>query len=637
MSWERIFPVFLDTETEPIKPGSRPVFVAGAFKVGSKVEVFTKQEEFQLRLLRLITMGSGDRVPILVAHNLAFDLMAADLERCIQWYASFHRPCLCCTMLWDALQRLARTDCEGEPILRDLESVADEAKAGDEKVRLSFRRGQLTEEQRAYLVQDVHLTERAFLRLLKRDPGPNWDILTEHTLAAWALERLSLTGLPIDMEEVRSLQRRLQSQRRAAAKKLAAVGWYVPARTGARGGKYKAKLDEKKIRADIEAHLESHGVQPLRTETGRVEISKEVLQTINARYPHPSLEALLRYKEADKMLSTYISAWKEFYNPDTGRIHPTYFPLLHTGRTSCARPNLQNLPKRSGKVWIRRCFRPSSSAAVFVETDYRQLELACLAQILPGKLREMIRRGEDVHRYLGTIFYGKPAKEITKEERFLMKASNFGLPAGMGPRKFVTHCARQGLVITLDEAARLRDAWLRAFPEFRQWLAEQEPPELHGATRAKFLSPKQLVAVLRRLAQTPDAPSDLIKEVQRGRSSPRLERWLMRRRVQIKDWHGVWLERHPVSYTVYRNAQFQGLAARLTKRGLVQLTLAGYQICAYVHDSYLIQLEDVKEVDKIEEILAREARQLLPDVYDENTPTEQIVESTIYPNNWADE
>ena len=70
------------------------------------------------------------------------------------------------------------------------------------------------------------------------------------------------------------------------------------------------------------------------------------------------------------------------------------------------------------------------------------------------------------------MLLGKPAAEVTKAERQLAKAVNFGLLYGQGAKGLQAYAGNSyGVEITLEEAARHREAWFDAYPAFRRWHA----------------------------------------------------------------------------------------------------------------------------------------------------------------------
>src|SRR5690348_2382735 len=79
---------------------------------------------------------------------------------------------------------------------------------------------------------------------------------------------------------------------------------------------------------------------------------------------------------------------------------------------------------------------------------------------------------------------GKPPAEVTKQDRQLAKAVNFGLLYGMGWRGLKQYArANYGVALTDDEARGYRDAFFRAYPGLRSWNARVKA-ELTRLSRA---------------------------------------------------------------------------------------------------------------------------------------------------------
>ncbi len=190
-------------------------------------------------------------------------------------------------------------------------------------------------------------------------------------------------------------------------------------------------------------------------------------------------------------------------------INSSYTTLVATGRTSCARPNWQNLPRHGG---IRECVvaRPGF---VFGFADYSALELSTLAQVCytllgASQMREAINSGRDLHSALAADLTGKTYEQVkeavkkgekwAEDARYAAKAANFGFPGGMGAAKFVIAKRKEGLklclsmgksdrcgvakiaeykgrpcspvcAICVEAAEDLRKAWFRAWPEMEEY------------------------------------------------------------------------------------------------------------------------------------------------------------------------
>src|SRR5207247_7812980 len=96
---------------------------------------------------------------------------------------------------------------------------------------------------------------------------------------------------------------------------------------------------------------------------------------------HPIVDKLLRYREVEKLRSTYGESLLA-YVADDGRIHATFNQTVaRTGRLSSDNPNLHNIPIRSEEGrQFRRVFVPAPGRVLLV-ADYNQIELRCIAHL----------------------------------------------------------------------------------------------------------------------------------------------------------------------------------------------------------------------------------------------------------------
>ncbi|MCI0408323.1 MAG: DNA polymerase, partial [Acidobacteria bacterium] len=196
----------------------------------------------------------------------------------------------------------------------------------------------------------------------------------------------------------------------------------------------------------------------------------------------PRLSVWLRYCRIRKLLSTYLNVYA------LGDAHyPHYHNLgARTGRVSCVRPNLQNIPKR--RDGIRALFIPERGR-VFIEADYRAAEMVALAQIFHllyggSVLGDAINAGEDIHTTRAKTLTDKDWDTLSdtdkKKLRQGAKAVNFGLPGGLGPRKFLEFARKPPYNLkdwTLDDAQAVRARALAEDDALRSYLQDTRSPE----------------------------------------------------------------------------------------------------------------------------------------------------------------
>ncbi|HUI93789.1 MAG TPA: DNA polymerase I [Chitinivibrionales bacterium] len=179
---------------------------------------------------------------------------------------------------------------------------------------------------------------------------------------------------------------------------------------------------------------------------------------------HPIIPKLLEYREAQKLLSTYIDALGPQVLPATGRLHTTFNQTIAaTGRLSSANPNLQNIPVRTdaGRT-IREAFI-ASEGRVLVSADYSQIELRILAHVSKDPfLAASFMEDKDIHTQTASAIYGVFPEMVTQEMRRAAKTINFGLMYGMGP----VNLSRQ-LGISFKEASEFIETYFKQFPTIK--------------------------------------------------------------------------------------------------------------------------------------------------------------------------
>lgn len=195
----------------------------------------------------------------------------------------------------------------------------------------------------------------------------------------------------------------------------------------------------------------------------RVDSTAEAV--LNASADCRIVPIVLEYRGATKRAS-WAESMIESIGPD-GRIHGQFNPTgADTGRFSSREPNLQNIPRGDA----RRCFTAAAGRKLVI-ADYSQVELRAAA-VLAGEPRMMdaFKRGEDLHRATASALLGKPAGQVTKDERQTAKAVSFGLLFGQGSRGLVRYALTSyGVSLSLEEAEQFRRIFFQAYPGLKEW------------------------------------------------------------------------------------------------------------------------------------------------------------------------
>jgi len=225
-----------------------------------------------------------------------------------------------------------------------------------------------------------------------------------------ALTHIRKNGINFDLSKRDGWLKEKNDELGLLAEKLACWGW----QRGVKGIKQRYE--------DIVTRLGVGDKLP-RTEDGSISSKSEDLEEYSNL---PFISDYLQYVALEKA-TTFVR------DIDSERIHPRYNSIVNTGRTSCSKPNFQQLPRLGG---IREMFRAKKDHVLII-TDYSTLELCTLAQVLKNQYGEsimgdLINEGRDLHRYYASTLHNISETMVSKSQRQEAKAANFGFPGGLG-------------------------------------------------------------------------------------------------------------------------------------------------------------------------------------------------------------
>jgi DNA polymerase I len=128
-----------------------------------------------------------------------------------------------------------------------------------------------------------------------------------------------------------------------------------------------------------------------------------------------------------KILSTFVDGISGLVVPSQdgesdARVHACWNQThVRTGRLSCTKPNLQNIPKprtvRGVEVNVRGLFT-ASRGRVLVSADYSQIEMRVLAHLSgdEGMLR-LFQRSGDIYMLLAGLIFRRHETDVSPIER----------------------------------------------------------------------------------------------------------------------------------------------------------------------------------------------------------------------------
>jgi DNA polymerase-1 len=264
------------------------------------------------------------------------------------------------------------------------------------------------------------------------------------------LARMEKVGVGVDVAYLRELADGLESEvRRLEAEIQEAAGRAFTVNS------------TKQLRSVLFDEL---GLQPQkRTKTG---FSTDAASLEKLRGQHPVIELLLRYREVEKLRSTYGENLLAYVGDD-GRIHATFNQTVaRTGRLSSDAPNLHNIPiRREEGRRFRRAFVPAAGHELLV-ADYNQIELRVIAHLAedPGLIEAFTSR-QDIHTTTAARVFGIDAADVDVEKRSKAKMVSYGLAYGME-----SYGLGQRLGIPTEEAALILVAYFEAFPRVKDYM-----------------------------------------------------------------------------------------------------------------------------------------------------------------------
>jgi len=211
------------------------------------------------------------------------------------------------------------------------------------------------------------------------------------------------------------------------------------------------------------------------TDGGKRSVDKEALKDV--RGYHPAVNAILCYRETDKLASTFINVLPTFADSD-GRIHPEFKALgAKTGRFSCSDPNVQQMPSRSalGKR-LRQAFIAEDGNKLVV-ADYSQMELRVLAHYSRDPLLVEAYTSEtetDLHTLTASRMFNRVVADVSKAERTVAKMINFGIAYGITPLGLFNRLRPEGHQVTLEECERFIRDYFKAYSGVAAFLRKAE-------------------------------------------------------------------------------------------------------------------------------------------------------------------
>ena len=573
--------VGFDTETTPIVDNAVPQLVVASASDG--VDHFVLPAERLEQFLEL----HGDRV--FVAVNAPFDhavVVRHLADRAGGWWPIVDDGRLRCASILEQLIRLAKAD--EFPTQHSLAALADQylriqlfGKDDPRRQQFEHIAGQPLDEVDhwfvEYAAQDaiaavrIYQKQREIAKRLQPKPAAllpdalrRFGLLTEivQLWGAIAVAEIGRNGMRINPDRLGPARESLRqlllqsateldaaapgTMRRADSSPLFGPGDFVCTDAGV------PSVNENAMRQLFARIAADNAITPPTSDSGRLSLTKHFWT--DHRELHPAIAAYLELRERGKLFGFFDS------NRST-EIHPTYVPMVRSGRIASRGPNVQQLPRSGG---AREVFEPSPGHVLFV-IDYAAVELRTLAAVCrkrygASRLAEVFEQRLDAHAFAYCEINGLTLEQFDEWKRADPKAAKaarnrvkpivFGVPGSMQAEGLAQYAKRAyGQVLTAEEAGELRDRLIRdVFPEWQRFLAATGSTvhTLTGRVRGRIRKAGQLF-----------------------------------------------------------NTPFQGLAADGLKLAMYRLIRRGYRLTATVHDELHVELPIGSDYDAAAEEINR--------------------------------
>lgn len=293
-------------------------------------------------------------------------------------------------------------------------------------------------------------------------------------------------------------------------------------------------------------------VYPRTEKTNAPSFKKEWLKD----HGHPFLKGVQECREYNRLRETFVEDVILSGNTD-GRIYPQFHPMrkssdggesdgTRSGRLSCTRPNVQQMPSRSKLAhWVRGCIIPEDGCE-WCKLDFSQQEPRALVHYACVLELRGADKAKDYYLNDPTADFHQMVADMAGIDRKPAKTINLALMYGMGIKKLAA-----SLGLSTEEASKLRAEYFEKIPFVKQLSYECSDKASNRGWIRTLSGRRRHFNLWEPQAQTEEfIPA-------------------MRREAAEARWPNSSLKRAHTHKAL--NALIQGTAADITKRAMVQI------------------------------------------------------------------
>lgn len=326
----------------------------------------------------------------------------------------------------------------------------------------------------SYSIKDADTTLRVYHKLRDMIQELELDMVLQiDTDILPMVHCMMQTGMPVDLDHLRTISVDFDERMRYKAAELAALA----------GHTFNPNSSPQVAQV---VYGELGFVPESFTPTGLISTDDRGLKKTG----HPIAKGVIQYRGIQKLKSTYADSLIDKAVLDSAgvpRVHTTIKTTrTETGRASSADPNLQNIPTRNkdGKL-IKTAFC-APDGWLLAELDYGQIEMCVQAHAAKcGSLIDLFRRGDDPHTVTASKIFGVSYEDAKQSRyRYPTKRANFGLIYGIGApglseqiHEYISDLEMAGEPVDIEpwDVRKCEDfitEWYRLYPEVRDYQME---------------------------------------------------------------------------------------------------------------------------------------------------------------------
>lgn len=303
-------------------------------------------------------------------------------------------------------------------------------------------------------------------------PRPTDEVLTRERQVERVTARISHRGLALHAEQIDIRLAESRALRDGVFAELTALG-----------------IDTPGSNPKVADWLTVHGARLPRTDPskthpdGQASVAGAVLEELAAYDDEAGrcASTLLRYRHHDKVVSAFLEPFDTIARYGDGRVRPVVNTLgARTGRMSCARPNLQQLPREGGV----RSVVVADPGQLLVSADFAGVELRVAAALSQdADLIRLITDGVDLHDMVAQRLWGGTCARCAdphvkcKRHRSAAKRAVFAWLYG-GQAK----AAATGAGVPIDQGEWVLETLRSMVPGVSAWTDQVQTAVRNGAT-----------------------------------------------------------------------------------------------------------------------------------------------------------